>query len=364
MKKRTLAAVPAALMVLASASLAQAAPPSGDPTTLADGLVTPLHLAVGPGKAVTVSEEFVGRLTTVAGGDTTSLYEAPDWDVAGSDYRGSTLFFVESQGAGPEDPRPMVGSLKSIDSHGVVTTITDQLAQYEIDNNPDQDVQYGLSAEDAAANQECVSELDALGIPASYTGADVDVDSHVYAVAVAGNTAYVADAGANAVFSVNLRSGAISTLMVLPASMATITEEAAEALNVPSCAGLSYGFEGVPTDVEVGPGGRLFVSALPGGPEDASLGARGSVYRVNAATGAYSQYADGLITPTGIALDGAGNLYIASLFGPGIFMVPAGGGAAGLFLEAEGAANVEVSGSTLYATVGAFGNGTLISQRL
>ena len=41
---------------------------------------------------------------------------------------------------------------------------------------------------------------------------------------------------------------------------------------------------------------------------------RDRVYRVNAATGAYSQYADGLITPTGIALDGAGNLYICLLY--------------------------------------------------
>ena len=364
MKMRAMAATTAALAVLASASFAQAAPPTDDPATLADGLTTPLHLSVGPGKAVTVSEEFAGTLTTVAGGERTTTYEAPGWDVAGSDYRGSTIFFVESQGAGTMDPSLMIGSLKAIDANGVVTTITDQLAQHEIDNNPDKDVQYGLSAADAAAHPVCVEQLGELGIPASYTGGDVEVDSHVYAVAVAGNTAYVADAGANAVLSVNLKSGAISTLTVLPPSMAVITEEAAEALGVPSCAGLSYGFEGVPTDVEVGTGGRLFVSSLPGGPEDDSLGARGAVYRVNAQTGAYELYVDGLITPTGIALDGAGNLYIASLFGPGIFKVPAGGGSADLFLEGEGSADVEVRGSTLYATTGAFGNGTLISQPL
>ena len=49
MKKRTLAAVPAALMVLASASLAQAGPPSGAPATLARGPRPPLPLGGGPG---------------------------------------------------------------------------------------------------------------------------------------------------------------------------------------------------------------------------------------------------------------------------------------------------------------------------
>ena len=44
--------------------------------------------------------------------------------------------------------------------------------------------------------------------------------------------------------------------------------------------------------------------------------------------------------------------------------IPAGSHEASLFLAATNAADVEVSGSTLYATIDAFGNGTLVSLRL
>lgn len=214
MKLRTIALASAALLVLSPATVAGAAPPDSG-GTLHEGLSFPLHLAVGPGKAVTVSESFVGKMTTVSKGKATAPYANDGWDVAGLDYHGSALFFVKSVGAGP-DPRDMVGSLKAIDNKGNVTTITDQLAQFEIDHNVDAGVPYGLSPEDAAAYPACVAMLAEGPNPASYTGAGVEVDSHVYGLAVSGNTAYVADAGANAVFSVNLTTGAIATVALLP----------------------------------------------------------------------------------------------------------------------------------------------------
>src|SRR5665647_2695236 len=145
--------------------------------------------------------------------------------------------------------------------------------------------------------------MQAIEFPTSYAG---EIDSHPYALAVVGNTAYVADAGMNAVLSVDLTTGAIDTLAVLPARPAEITAEAAAALGIPDCGGLMYGFEGVPTDVEMGPDGWLYVSSLPGGPEDASLGARGAVFRVNPATGQAQVHVEGILSPTGIALDGGG----------------------------------------------------------
>ena len=67
----------------------------------------------------------------------------------------------------------------------------------------------------------------------------------------------------------------------------TITREAARQFGLPTCTiGKTYAFEAVPTDVELGPDGMLYVSVLPGGPEDPSLGARGAIYRVSPATGA------------------------------------------------------------------------------
>ena len=364
MKLRVIAAVTAALaVVLSPVGMAQATPPRSGPTTLAEGLVSPLHISVGPGKVVTVSESFASRMTNVSrSGAATLLYAAPGWDVAGSEYRGSTLFFVQSQGAGP-DPTPLAGSLLAMDAKGTVTTITDQLAEYEIAVNPDGNIRYGLSAADVAGHPECVAQLASLGIPSSYTG---EVDSHAYGLTVQGNTAYIADAGANAVFSVNLRTGEISTVALLPARPVQITADQAAALEIPACAGVTYTFESVPTDIEVGPDGWLYVASLPGGPEDDSLGARGAVFRVNPTTGQTQVYVEGLLSPTGIALDGDGNLYIASLFGAGVYKVPAGSHEATLFLEVEKAAAVEVSGSTLYVTTHALGEdgGKLISKRL
>lgn len=359
MKISVLAAA-AALLVAAPAGAAVAAPPPADPTVLADGLVGPLHLSVGPGRAVTVSEEFAGVLTVV-GRHTTQLYANPGWDVAGVDHQGSRTYLLESQGAGPDDPRPLAGALKLIDARGHVTTITDQIGAYETAHNPDGSTPYGLSAADAAANPACVSELGALGAPASYLG---ELDSHPYALAVRGTTAYVADAGANAVLTVNLRTGRIATLAVLPPRPLELSAAQAGAIGVPSCAGLTYAFEPVPTDVAIGPDGAVYVSSLPGGPESPVLGARGAVFRINPASGATSTWVDGLLTPTGIAFDGSGNLYVASLFGDGVLKVRAGSHSVSLFMPAVSAADVDVRGSTLYATTDAFGNGTLVAARL
>ncbi len=53
-------------------------------------------------------------------------------------------------------------------------------------------------------------------------------------------------------------------------------------MGAPNCVvGVRYAFEPVPTDVERDGQGNLWVSVLPGGPEDPSLGARGAVYKIN-----------------------------------------------------------------------------------
>lgn len=362
MRKPALAVTAAALLVLGPVGAATATPPPPGPVTLAQGLVGPLHLSVGPGKSVTVSQEFASQLTTVSRGSTATLYDGgPDWDVSGVDNRGSTVYFLQSQGAGPDDPRPLVGVLKAIDARGNVSTVTDQIGAYETSVNPDSGNAYGLSAADAAANPGCVAQLTALGFPVSYTG---EIDSHPYALTVVGSTAYVADAGINAVLAVNLHSGTIRTVAVLPPRPAPITAEAGAAFGLTDCVGLTYAFEPVPTDVEMGPDGRLYVSSLPGGPEDVSLGARGAVFRVAPRSGVTDVYAEGLMTPTGLTLDGRGNVYVASLFGEGVYKISARSHAVTVVLPATNAADVEIKGSTLYATTDAFGNGTLVSLRL
>ena len=73
--------------------------------------------------------------------------------------------------------------------------------------------------------------------------------------------------------------------------------------------------EPVPTDVELGNDGWLYVTTLPGGPEDPSLGARGAVYRVNPTTGEVQLYASGFAGATGLAVAPNGTVFVAELFG-------------------------------------------------
>jgi hypothetical protein len=349
--KKTLALLAAGLLAVGTANPAAAAPPTSGPTTLATGLVTPLHVSIGTGSTPIVSEESASRLTRI--GTEKPLYDDSGWDVAGTATQGSTTYVVQSQGAGPEDTRPLAGSLVAIDSKGTARTITEQIGAWETAHNPDGETHYGAPS----GATDCIAALEGAGFPGSYSG---EVDSHPYAIAVHGNTAYVADAGGNDILAVNLTSGAIRTLAVIPPR--TVAIPALPGLE--ACAGVQYSLEAVPTDVTVGPDGWLYVSSLPGGPEDGSLGANGSVYRVNPTTGAVQEWVTGLVSPTGIAFDGSGNLYVAALFGGGVFKVAAGTHAAQMFLEEPLTADVTVKGSTLYATTDVFGAGKLISLKL
>ncbi len=217
---------------------------------------------------------------------------------------------------------------------------------HETANNPDGAVSYGVENP-----SQCVTdELTRVGFPVSYTGI---VDSHAYSVAALGRGFVVADAGANALLRVN-RSGDVSTLAVLPAHAAKITAEAAEALGLADCVvGVTYRFEAVPTDVEVGGDGFLYVTTLPGGPEDPSLGARGKVFRVNPWTGKVREVASGLLGPTNLAISG-GKLYVAELFAGRISVIRHGRVAE--YLPLPGALAIEAGrGGSLYAATGITG---------
>jgi hypothetical protein len=131
----------------------------------------------------------------------------------------------------------------------------------------------------------------------------------------------VADASANALLKVDNR-GHVRTLAVLPPQPTEITAEMAEALGLPSCvAGVTYSFEPVPTDVEVGKDGFLYVTTLPGGPESPVLGARGKVWRVNPYTGAAKVIATGFLGATNLAIGKHGQIYVVELFAGQISVV-------------------------------------------
>lgn len=179
---------------------------------------------------------------------------------------------------------------------------------FEAKYNPDKVYSYGIKNP-----SKCVSDaFKAIGAPVSYKG---EVDSHAYSVAALGSRWVVADAGANALFSVSA-SGKVSTLAVLPPQPFTFDKAAADALKLPDCVvGVTYAFESVPTDVEVGRDGYLYVTTLPGGPETPALGARGKVYRVHPRTGKATVVASGFLGATNLAIGKHGAIYVAEFFG-------------------------------------------------
>jgi len=337
------AAAATAAVFLAAGPAAVAAPDENPPTTHASGLVTPLHVSAASDGTVTVSEQFVGRLTRVNGdGTKTVLYSDAEWGVAGSAQRRSTLYFVESQGAGPMDPRPLAGHVRTIAADGTQATFGD-LAALETEENADGNVRYGF--EDLP--DTCAAQLPP-EVPVSYTGT---VDSHPYGITLSGDTVYVADAGANSIVAVDADSGEAETVAVLPTRPYLVTAEAATALQLPACVvGLTYAFEPVPTDVALGPDGWLYVTVLPGGPEDPAFGSRGAVYRVNPDNGRVRLFADDLMSPTGLALDDDGNVYVASLFGEGVIRIDCSGEQT-VVLTGKLTADVALRDSTLYATI-------------
>ncbi|HST86407.1 MAG TPA: ScyD/ScyE family protein [Kineosporiaceae bacterium] len=195
-------------------------------------------------------------------------------------------------------------------------TVTADLLAYEQAHNPDAKVHYGIDNP-----TECQKQAFEQFGGASTTGL---VDSHPYAVAPLGHHGWVvADAGGNDLLKVD-RRGRISTLAVLPRQPAEITAEAAAGLGLPDCVvGAVYNFDPVPTDVEVSKHG-LIVSLLPGGPEDPSLGARGSVYRVSAASGNAHKIAGGFLGATNVAVAPHGRIFVAELFAGRISVIDHG----------------------------------------
>jgi DNA-binding beta-propeller fold protein YncE len=344
----------AAIVVPAGPAVAGSTAEHSEPRTLAEGLTAPLSLTVTYDESVLVTQNFAGLLSRVNDdGSTTTLYQgAEGWSVGGVETRHGTRYFVENAGAGEGDPAALKGYLKSIDPEGDVHTLAD-LAGHEREKNPDGGQHYGFGPD---VPEACLAEWPAFP-PARYQGG---VDSNPYAVAKRDGKAYIADAGANAILEVDIETGDVDTLAVLPPRPVVIpagtripVDMEGTTVEVPACVvGHEYAFEPVPTDLEFGPDGRLYVTSLPGGPEDPSLGARGAIFRVNPSTGSTHVWAEDILSPTGLAIADDGDVYVASLFGNEIIEFDASTCDRSQFLAIEGPAAVEIRGTALYATAG------------
>lgn len=281
-------------------------PPTPPARTIAEGLFSPLSLAIDHHGRALVAQNFLGELLRITpDGQRTTIATSPNQEIGAVSSRGRTTYYATTV----QDPAAPVATLFS-KREGSKPRVLADLAAFEAKRNPDQRVTYGFRD----LPQACAAQFPE-GNPASYTGI---LDSHPYATHAARNKVYVADAAANAILSVRTdrRHAKPKVVAVLPAVGATATEGVLEAQDLPLCAaGHTYWFESVPTDVEQGKDGWLYVTSLPGGPEDPSLGARGSVFKVNPYTGKVRQVATGFVGAVNLALGPDGTIAVAELFG-------------------------------------------------
>jgi hypothetical protein len=315
-----------------SADAGVAAAPA--PTVLARHLVAPLSLAVTPDGVSFVSQNFGGPVVRIEPGHRTRVVtSAPAAELGGLSRRGSTLTFTVT---GQSTAEVAASSVKTI-KNGEVQRIGN-LGRAETNRNPDADVEYGF----VDIDQECADQLPAEFGPATHTGV---IESHPYASSTLGDTTYVADAAANVIWSV--ADHKVKVLSLLPPLPAEMDPGTAAQFGLPECTiGQTYLAEPVPTDVEVGPDGLLYVTTLAG-----ELPGAGAVFSIDPSDGATEQVSGGLFAATGLAIAPNGDKYVAMLFPNTILRIPAGGGEPEPFAMISQPADLEIAKGHLYATV-------------
>ncbi|WP_426565160.1 ScyD/ScyE family protein [Angustibacter sp. McL0619] len=328
----TTVAASAALFVFTPGA-ASAAPHQPSVTVLTNDVSAPFQLDyrgglyVADGGTGAVSKLDGGALSPVAhapdGFETSGVAVGPDGGIAyttANEDHSSTSLTIERNGR---------------------TTIAD-LSRFEAKKNPDQHVTYGVDHP-----SRCVKRAFAPLGGATMKGA---VDSHPYAVDSLGHGDWaVADAGGNDVVRVDGGTGKVSLIAVLPRQPLKVTAQQAADLGLTKCVvGVTYNFEAVPTDVELGPDGLLYVTTLPGGPEGPVLGARGSVYTVNPSTGRVHRLATGFLGATNLTVDSHGKVYVAELFAGQISTISHG--VAKPYVALRNALAVQMGGGKLYAS--------------
>lgn len=295
------------------AGLAAAPAQAADPP-LVQGLVGPLSISVDHGK-IYLAQSFGGKLSrfgTDGSGGKTLYQRAPGVEIAAVQAEGpGTLFAVTGKNADGK-----FAKLKHLAADGSVTTVAD-LRGFEKKFNPDAHVTY---------NFRDISDRCAARVPEEVGGASYQglVDSHPYATAMMPDgTAVVADAAGNDIITVS-PSGFRTEIATLPAQPLRVTAPLAAQFDLPTCAvGHKFWFEPVPTDVEVHDG-MLYVSVLPGGPEDPSLGARGKVYTVDPSNGDVTRIGTGFAGATDLAVSPRGKVYVTELFGGAVSTIKDG----------------------------------------
>ncbi|OMQ13871.1 hypothetical protein A7K94_0220575, partial [Modestobacter sp. VKM Ac-2676] len=178
----------------------------------------------------------------------------------------------------PPPPDAARSALLVATPHGEILATIDLLA-YELAKNPDGQEQF-------------------------VDGQPVDALSNPYAVLAQKKRVLVADAGANAVLSVDRRTGEVSTFFVPPVISPDEVPGCAEVVNNPG----TIGCDPVPTGLAEGPHGKVYVSTL-----GAEVPGAGRVYVLDR-HGEVVDVIEDLPGLTGVAVDHHGTVYVSDLF--------------------------------------------------
>lgn len=353
---RRITAVGAAAALMATPAAAFA-----DDHVVASDVVTPLGFAFGDDGTLYVAEAFSGKLTAFNRGGRTTLVEgAPGIGTAGVDAagRGKVIY---TQTLPPELGGSSDTTLNRVQPNGMARTLTSLLA-YETENNPDEENTYGV----VDPSLECAAQAEAAAAfigPISNRGL---VDSNPYAVALdSDGSVVVADAAANDLVRVSLNGKTVTTIAVLPPIAQTLTADILAGIpaDLSDCVGEAYQSDPVPTDVEIGPDGDYYVSALPGFPENPGAG---TVFRVDRATGTVVEVASGFTGTVDIAVAEDGTLYVAELFAFQVSKVEPGATAASAstFVPCPTAAEIGPDGGLYVAEGGGLCSGDSTPGRI
>lgn len=262
---------------------------------IASGLEGPFQLSMTPWGAFYVVETAAGQITQVEpwNGETNPVITGlGNPSGVAVDQRGTSWIVTGAAGGPPEEgappppPAPYPASLLAVDRWiGAIETKAD-LEAYELDENPDGQLQFGDD-----------------GIPP-------DALSNPFALVTRPGGVIVTDGGGNDVLSVN-RDGTVSTLFVPP----TITS--GPCAEQPNNAPGTFGCDSVPTGLAWGPDGSLYISAL-----NSFAPGLGAVYQINPYSGEIIDSWSGFTAPLGVAVGDDGAVYVSE----GLYGSPEGEG--------------------------------------
>lgn len=350
MRRRT-TLIPAAAGALALLAAGIAPAQAADPDVVMTGLVSPLTLAATSTGTVFASENFAGQISmSLPDGSSTVVYtDDQHREIGGLSINGTDLIFTATVQGG-KHPEAKVYTMDLTDiATGTATELAD-VRKYENKHNPDGKVSYGIQH----LSKSCKGSIPKKSREGIYPYKGL-LDSHPYSTINFEGITYVADAAANAVLAVNA-DGKVSTVAVLPPVKVKVTKSLRKQSKLPKCTqGKTFKGEPVPTDVEAGPDGNLYVTTL-GGALGESL-PLGGIHKIDPATGEVTTLSGGLTGPTGLAIAQDGTAYISELFAPNpagppgmIIKIPLGGEAVP-FATVPFPGDIDVIGTDLYATL-------------